>query len=42
MTPSDKQMEDLKFLLLDQSIQMDYIKNWFAKLNLKTYGILES
>ena len=41
MTPSEKQLEDLKFLLLDKSLQMNYIKIWVMKLNLKTYGLLE-
>ena len=40
-TPSDKQFEDLKFLLLDQSLNMSYIKGWVHTLKLKTYGILE-
>ena len=38
----DKQLEDLKFLLLDNSLKLDYIKRWLDKLNLKTDGILES
>jgi hypothetical protein len=38
---SDKQLEDLKFLLLDETLEMDYIKSWIKKLNLKTYGLLE-
>lgn len=38
---SDKQLEDLKFLLLDETLEMNYIKNWIKKLNLKTYGLLE-
>ena len=41
ITPSERQMEDLKFLLLDKKLDMGYIKNWIMKLNLKTYGILE-
>lgn len=40
IAPSDKQLEDLKFLLLDTSMDMDYIKRWVSQLNLKTYGIL--
>jgi hypothetical protein len=39
---SERQMEDLKFLLLDKNLNMDYLKIWIQKLNLKTYGILES
>ena len=41
ITPSEKQMEDLKFLLLDEDLQMQYIKNWVNKLNIKTHGLLE-
>jgi hypothetical protein len=41
MTPSEKQMEDLQFLLLDEGLQMNYIRNWVNKLNLDTYGLLE-
>jgi len=41
ITPSDKQLEDLKFLLLDESLNMDYINFWIIKLQLKTHGILE-
>jgi len=42
ISQSEKQLEDLKFLLLDASLKMDYIKSWVNSLNLKTYGILES
>ena len=42
ISQSEKQLEDLKFLLLDNSLKLDYIKSWVDKLNLKTYGILES
>ena len=41
ITPSDKQLEDLKFLLLDESLDRAYISNWVSRLNLKTHGILE-
>ncbi|GJM35179.1 MAG: hypothetical protein DHS20C18_41800 [Saprospiraceae bacterium] len=41
ITPSEKQLEDLKFLLLDESLNMSYIKSWVHALKLKTYGILE-
>ena len=41
ISPSEKQMEDLKFLLLDKNLNLQYIKVWIQKLNLKTYGILE-
>lgn len=41
ITPSEKQMEDLKFLLLDKDLNMPYIKVWIQKLNLKTHGLLE-
>ena len=42
ISESEKQLEDLKFLLLDNTLKLDYIKSWVTKLNLKTYGILES
>ncbi len=42
ITPSDKQLEDLKFLLLDQDLNLEYIKYWIFKLNIKTHGLLES
>jgi Nucleotidyltransferase of unknown function (DUF6036) len=41
ITPSEKQLEDLKFLLLDKSLNMSYIIGWINTLKLKTYGILE-
>jgi predicted nucleotidyltransferase len=40
ISKSDKQLEDLKFLLLDESLDIDYIKSWSSKLNLKTHGLL--
>lgn len=41
ITPSEKQLEDLKFLLLDDELKTDYIKDWVKKLNIRTYGLLE-
>lgn len=41
ITPSEKQLEDLKFLLLDEDLNRRYIDSWIATLKLKTYGILE-
>lgn len=41
ISQSQKQFEDLKFLLLDDSLDQDYLKIWILKLNLKTYGLLE-
>lgn len=41
ITPSDKQLEDLKFLLLDKGLDMNYITVWVKKLNIKTHGLLE-
>ena len=41
ITPSEKQMEDLKFLFLDKEINRDYLKSWLNKLNIKTHGLLE-
>lgn len=40
ISQSQKQLEDLKFLLLDDGLNMDYINNWIYKLKLNTYGIL--
>ena len=40
ISPSEKQMEDLQFLLLDKSLDRPYINHWTKKLNLKTYGLL--
>jgi predicted nucleotidyltransferase len=37
---SEKQLEDLKFLLLDKKLDRSYLKSWITHLNLKTYGIL--
>lgn len=42
ITPSDKQMEDVKFLLLDKNLNTDYIRNWLFNLNIKANGFLES
>jgi hypothetical protein len=41
ITPSEKQLEDLKFLLLDKSLDRSYVNGWINTLKLKTYGILE-
>lgn len=41
ITPSEKQMEDLKFLLLDKNLRMDYLKWWIFKLKLNNHGLLE-
>ena len=41
ISESDKQLEDLKFLLLDQDLDLAYIKSWVTHLKLKTYGLLE-
>lgn len=41
ITPSDKQMEDLKFLLLDKELDIDYIRTWAFNLNIKSHGLLE-
>jgi len=41
ITPSEKQMEDLKFLLLDKELNKDYLKIWCTKLKIKTHGLLE-
>lgn len=41
ITPSEKQMEDLKFLLLDGNLNMNYLKIWTNRLNINTHGLLE-
>ncbi len=40
ISPSEKQMEDLKFLILDKSIDEAYLNYWIPKLNLNTHGLL--
>jgi len=41
ITPSDKQMEDVKFLMLDEDMEKSYIEYWVKKLKIKTHGVLE-
>ena len=40
ISQSERQLEDLKFLLLDEELDMTYIKSWVDHLKLKSYGIL--
>ncbi len=40
LTPSEKQMEDLQFLLLDKQLNMEYLRWWIFKLKLNTHGLL--
>ena len=40
ISPSDKQWEDLQFLLLDEALDFNYLQLWTQKLNLKTHGLL--
>lgn len=40
ISQSEKQLEDLKFLLLDKGLDMEYIRSWIFNLQLKTHGIL--
>lgn len=42
ISKSDKQLEDLQFLALDQSLNRQYITFWTTKLFIDTHGILES
>ncbi len=42
LSKSEKQLEDLKFLLLDENLDMTYLKGWVKNLKLKTHGLLES
>ena len=41
ISESQKQMEDLKFLLLDKKLSMDYLKIWSNRLLIETHGLLE-
>ena len=40
ISPSKKQMEDIRFLILDESLDFEYIQFWTNNLNLETYGLL--
>lgn len=40
LSPSDKQMEDLKFLFIQDGLDRDYLNLWISNLNLKTHGLL--
>ena len=40
ISQSDKQMEDLRFLLLDTDLDLEYVKLWTNKLKLNDYGLL--
>jgi hypothetical protein len=37
---SERQLEDIKNLLLNTSLDRDYLKYWLKELNLKTYEII--
>lgn len=41
ITPSEKQMEDLRFLLLDENLNFNYIQSWISTLKINTHGLLE-
>ena len=40
ISPSDKQLEDIQFLLTEENLDLAYIQSWAEKLKLKTDGIL--
>ena len=40
ISPSEKQMEDIQFFLLDDSLDKSYIGRWADILKLDTYGLL--
>jgi hypothetical protein len=40
ISPSKKQMEDLQFLLKDETLDISYLERWVNELNLDTYGLL--
>ena len=41
MSRSEKQYEDLRFLLTDDTLNRQYIHIWVTRLALQTYGLLE-
>lgn len=41
ISKSERQLEDIKFLLLDQELNKSYIESWVNHLKLKTYGLLD-
>lgn len=41
ITPSEKHLEDLKFLLLDAHLEMEYLRWWIFKLKINSHGLLE-
>ena len=40
ISSSEKQMEDIQFILLDNTLDREYIKRWTTNLKLDTYGLL--
>ncbi len=40
MSNSEKQLEDLRFLLLDNKLNMEYLRWWTFKLKIKSHGLL--
>lgn len=40
ISPSEKQMEDLQFLLLDETLDKEYLIDWANQLKLETHGLL--
>ncbi|MEZ4827195.1 MAG: DUF6036 family nucleotidyltransferase [Bacteroidia bacterium] len=37
LSQSEKQMDDLRFLFIDKTLDWDYIRDWTSKLKLSTY-----
>ena len=42
LNQSEKQWEDIQFLLLDKELDREYLHIWSKKLRIKTHGLLES
>lgn len=42
ISESERQLEDLKFLLLDKGLDISYIRSWVQHLKLDSHGLLES
>lgn len=41
LSESEKQLEDIKFLLLDKKLNQEYLQVWIYKLKIETNGLLE-
>ncbi len=41
ISKSERQLEDIKFLLLDQELNKSYIESWVNHLKIRSYGLLD-